>query len=232
MMKSRHSKLALVIPAAMLLAACSSTPKSTDTSGVTDQRLATNFTDQGVKVFYTLTGKLEKIEVTGQADAWKGNVDLQAEADAYAKMVKFLYGSDVTQERKLKIIGRAIEKAQDQSLDRSQKVDGTIMTTDHDIEIEERSNKANDQAGMKNGAAGKPGTERSKSAQRAAKSINETMMETATTLTSAGRLSGMRKVRDSVINQGKTYVATYEWNERDQATLESVRARMSGRTAP
>ena len=231
-MKTTALMFTLAFPAALLLTACSSTPKLDETAAVKDQRLATNFTDQGVKVFYTLTGKLEKIEVTGQADAWKGNVELQAEADAYAKMVKFIYGSDVSQERKLKIIGRAIENARDQSLDRSTMVDGTIMTNDQEIEIDERSLKADAKADDKAGSSRKPGTERSKSAQRVAKVLNETILETVTTLTAAGRLTGMRKVRDSVVNQGKTYVATYEWNERDQATLESVRARMNNRINP
>lgn len=231
-MKTASLAIAIVFPVTLLVSACSSTPKSSDTGAVTDQRLATNFTDQGIKVFYTLTGKLEKIEVTGQADAWKGNVELQAEADAHAKMVKFLYGADVSQERKLKIIGRAMEKAQDQSLDRTQLVDGAIMTSDHDIELEERSLKADTKPEAKASPAIKPGSERSKSVQRAARALNETMMETATTLTAAGRLTGMRKVRDNVVNQGKTYVATYEWNERDQASLESVRARMNARINP
>lgn len=231
-MRNSALVLALALPTALILGACSSTPKPDETAAVKDQRLATNFTDQGVKVFYTLTGKLEKIEVTGQGDAWKGNVELQAEADAYAKMIKFLYGTDVTQERKLKIIGRAIEKAEDQSLDRSHQVDGAVMTTDQELEIEERSNKSDPKMDARSVAGGKPGKERSKSAQRAAKALNETMMETATTLSSAGRLTGMRKVRDSVINQGKTYVATFEWNERDQASVESVRARMNGRANP
>lgn len=231
-MKTAPLAIAIVFPVTLLASACSSTPKSSDTGAVTDQRLATNFTDQGIKVFYTLTGKLEKIEVTGQADAWKGNVELQAEADAYAKMVKFLYGADVSQERKLKIIGRAMEKAQDQSLDRTQLVDGAIMTSDHDIELEERSLKAEAKPETKASPVIKPGSERSKSVQRAARALNDTMMETATTLTAAGRLTGMRKVRDNVVNRGKTYVATYEWNERDQASLESVRARMNARINP
>lgn len=231
-MNTSSLAIAIAFPVALLVSACSSTTRSADATAVTDQRLATNFTDQGIRVFYTLTGKLEKIEVSGQADAWKGNVDLQAEADAYAKMVKFLYGTDVSQERKLKIIGRAIEKAQDQSLDRTHLVDGAIMTNDHDIELEERRLKADRKQDSKADSFGKPGSERSKSAQRAAKVLNETVMETATTLTAAGRLTGMRKVRDSVINQGKTYVAIYEWNERDQASAERVRSLMSARMNP
>jgi hypothetical protein len=222
----------LAIPALVLITACSSLPKSDKETGVKETRLATNFTDQGIKVFYTLTGKLEKIEVYGQAEAWKGNVELQAEADAYAKMVKFLYGTDISQERKIKIIGRAIEKAQDQYLDRSKMIDGSIISTDREVEIEEQDRQQETKSGNKPIGGSNPGAELTKASQRAARSLNETVMETVTTLTAAGRLTAMRKVRDSVINDGKTYVATYEWDERAQATVESVRSRMNSRTTP
>ncbi len=84
-MNTSSLAIAIVFPVALLVSACSSTTRSADATAVTDQRLATNFTDQGIRVFHTLTGKLEKIEVSGQADAWKGNVDLQAEANTFHK---------------------------------------------------------------------------------------------------------------------------------------------------
>ena len=40
-------------------------------------------------MFYTFTGNLDRIEVYGLAPAWKGNVDVLAEADA-AALVQFM----------------------------------------------------------------------------------------------------------------------------------------------
>ena len=42
---------------------------------IKDLKLATDFTDEGVKVIYTLAGNLKSIEVTGQSEVWKKNVE-------------------------------------------------------------------------------------------------------------------------------------------------------------
>ena len=51
-------------------------------------------------------------------------------------------------------------------------------------------------------------------------------METITTITAKGRLTGVRKVRDSQTNNGKTYIAVYQWSDKDQSAAESIRDRM------
>ena len=52
---------------------------------------------------------------------------------------------------------------------------------------------------------------------------------TVTNLTSKGRLTGVRKIRDFRRNDGKTYVAVYVWSDKDQATSEYIRNRMQGK---
>ncbi len=200
--------------AVLVLAACAS-PRQEQQAvpGLKDQRLATDFTDEGIKVHYTLMGKLEKIEVYGQADAWKSNVETVAEADALAKLVKFIYGNEVATERKVKLIGRAIEDAEESMLRNSAGSGEPIATTDKQLEEEIR-------AGKSSGAS-------SESARRKAKILNETLTETVTTMTAKGRLTGVRKVSDYRRNDGKLYVAVYQWSEKDQAASESVRERMN-----
>jgi hypothetical protein len=189
------------------MAGCSSV-KLNEPSSIKDAKLATNFTDEGVKIFYTFTGKLEKIEVYGQADAWKGNVESLAEADALAKLVKFVYGNDVSTNRKVNIIGKAIENAED-----STNTD-TITSDSKELESELRN---------------KPNNSNSSNAKRTAKIVNETVTDTVTSMKSQGKLVGVRKANDYQKDNGKTYVAVYVWSEKDQAISENIRKRMMGK---
>jgi hypothetical protein len=196
----------------LALTACSSTTnKNINTDRLENRKISTDFVDEGVIVHYTIFGKLEKIEVFGQADAWKGNVETLADADAYAKLVKFIYGNDVNTNRRVMIIGKAIEQAKDQS--RIDSPQDLLQTNDKQIE----------QAIARDGAP----NERSNSSLRSAKILNETVSETLTTITSKGKLVGVRKIRDFQRNDGKLYVAVYQWSEKDQATVDNVREQMN-----
>lgn len=200
-----------------LLSACSTSPNNSGAkTNLKDQAVATDFTDEGIKITYTLTGKLDSIEVYGQAEAWRGNVEAIAEADAMAKLTKFINGKNVSTERRVKVIGKSIEEAQDNKLDKFKSQDGTINVTDKQIEYEPYVDK-NQQSSQ------------DASAQRNAKAINETIVTTITSITSKGRLTGVRKIRDFQRNDGKTYVAVYVWSDRDQATSEYIRNRMQGK---
>ncbi len=201
-----------------ILPACSTTEssKSNASGAVKEQRLSTDFTDEGIKITYTFTGKLESIEVYGQAEAWRGNVEAIAEADAMAKLTKFVNGQNVSTERRIKIIGKSIEDARDNKLDKFKSQDGTINVSDKQIEYEpmiERSQQSS----------------QDNSTLRNAKVINETIVTTVTNITSKGRLTGVRKIRDFQRNDGKVYVAVYVWSDKDQATSDYIRNRMQGK---
>lgn len=185
-------------------------------SNLKDQSIATDFTDEGIKITYTFTGKLEFIEVYGQADAWRGNVEALAEADAMAKLTKFVNGQNVSTERRIKIIGKSIEDARDKKLDKFKSQDGTINVTDKQIEYEPMIEKSQ-QSSQDN------------STLRNAKAINETIVTTVTNITSKGRLTGVRKIRDFQRNEGKVYVAVYVWSDKDQAASDYIRNRMQGK---
>ena len=204
----KHKFKLILIAAAISMAGCSSSIKLNDPAPIKNTKLATNFTDEGVKIFYTFTGKLERIEVYGQADAWKGNVETLAEADALAKLVKFVYGNDVSTNRKVSIIGKAIENAEDATNT------DTITSDSKELESE-----------LKN----KPINSNSTNAKRAAKIVNETIADTVTSMKSQGKLVGVRKANDYQKNNGKTYVAVYVWSEKDQAISENIRTRMMGK---
>ena len=204
----KHKFKLILIAAAISMAGCSSSVKLNDSAPIKDTKLATNFTDEGVKIFYTFTGKLERIEVYGQADAWKGNVETLAEADALAKLVKFVYGNDVSTNRKVNIIGKAIENAEDTTNT------DTITSDSKELESE-----------LKN----KPNNSNSTNAKRTAKIVNETITDTVTSMKSQGKLVGVRKAKDYLKDNGKTYVAVYVWSEKDQSISENIRTRMMGK---
>jgi hypothetical protein len=209
--------LLLALTASFLLGACSSTPNSPSaSSNLKDQSIATDFTDEGIKITYTFTGKLQSIEVYGQAEAWRGNVEAVAEADAMAKLTKFVNGQTVSTNRRVKVIGKSIEEASDNKLDKYKSQDGTINVTAKQIESD-FSGDQNQQSSQETNAV------------RNARTINQTIVTTVTNITSKGRLTGVRKIRDFQRNDGKTYVAVYAWSDKDQATSEYIRNRMQGK---
>ena len=209
--------LLFALTVALVLGACSSTPqKNSDSNNLRDQAISADFTDEGIKITYTFTGKLDSIEVYGQAESWRGNVEAIAEADAMAKLTKFVNGKNVSTARRVEVIGKSIEEAQDNKLNKYKSQDGTIVMTDKQIDSEHSVDKSQQSS-------------QDSSATRNAKVINETLVTTVTNITSKGRLTGVRKIRDFQRNDGKTYVAVYVWSDKDQATSEYIRNRMQGK---
>jgi hypothetical protein len=183
------------------------TPPSDTTTAVKDQRVATDFQDQGVKIYYTLLGDLDRIEVTGVAPAWKGNYTIVAELDAKEKLIKFINGESVTTERRVKIIGKALEKAQDNTLNKFKTADGTINFTEAEL--------GQDAGGTSDNTS-----------RRVAERVDNTVVTAVTTITAKGRLTGVRKIREGVRDDGRFYTATFQWSEKDQSTAEFIRNRM------
>jgi hypothetical protein len=191
--------------------------KNTNSPDIKERQLSTDFTDEGIKITYTFTGKLESIEVFGQAEAWRGNVEAIAEADAMAKLTKFVYGKDVSTSRRVKVIGRSLEAAKDNKLTAYSNKEGDIEITDKQIE------------GLPLAGGSSLKTDTSSTAERQANALNATIVTTITDITSKGRLVGVRKVRDFQRNDGKVYVAVYVWSEKNQAASEYIKKRMQNK---
>lgn len=189
-------------------------PTETSTA-VKDTRISTDFTDQGIKIFYTMGGKLEKIEVFGTAPAWKGNVEIVAEADAMDKLVKFVHGQTVSTDRRVKIMTKAMDRARDNTLNRFKTVDGTVAFNAQELESDAPSApRASEESGRDN------------TSRRIADRVEDTLINTVTTITAQGRLTGVRKVRDEVKQDGRLYVAIFQWSPEDQSVSELLRSRM------
>lgn len=180
---------------------------------VKETRVSTEFRDQGVKIYYTLTGQLEKIEVVGTSPSWKRNHEVIAEADAMDKMVKFIYGKNVTTDRRVKIISRALDHASDLTSNKFRTVDGTVETDSRELEADIKNNGGEE-------------SQRENTAKRNAKIIDETTVNVVQTITASGRLVGVRKIGDGTKDDGKTYIAYYQWSKKDLATSIDIRNEM------
>jgi len=180
---------------------------------VKDKRITADFKDQGLILHYTMTGKLEKIDIYGTAPAWAGNHVVLAELDAKEKLLKFVYGESMDTNTQRQILAKTLEKAQDNTLNRFDNNNDLIFDA-RELEREfERSDNT-------------PAAEPSNSSRRIAHRIESAVLEKAVTLTSQGRLTGMHKVDDGVSTSGRYYWAKYEWDERSQATSMLMRNKM------
>jgi major membrane immunogen (membrane-anchored lipoprotein) len=212
----KKTALAMSMAAMITLTGCGSfgskqqalSPPTDSQTAVKDGTISTEFKDEGIKLFYTFTGKLDRIEVYGLAPAWKGNVDVLAEADAMDKLVKFVHGQTVSTDRRVKIMAKSLDKARDNTLNRFKSNDDNLNFDSKELENSGSENTSNN------------------TSRRIADRVENTLVNTVTTITAKGRLTGVRKVRDSVVQDGKLYVAVYQWSEKDQATSELIRGRM------
>lgn len=215
-----RSIIAVAVIAALGLSACSTTKPTAGMNqpsdsqvAVKDTTIATDFKDEGIKIFYSLTGNLERIEVYGIAPAWKGNQDIIAEADAMDKLVKFVHGKTVTADRRVKIMSRTLDRARDNTLNRFKNSDGLVSFTADDVETEIPSAKSDSSS-------------RDNTSRRVADRVENTLVTTVNRITAQGRLTGVRKIGDRLLDDGKIYVAVYQWSERDQTASEFIRNRM------
>lgn len=224
----KKTSLSIAVMLALSLSACS-TFKSAgidpgEVSSVKDQtaNLSTEFKREGVKVYYTWSGNVDRIEAKGFAEVWRGNYEHVAELEAKEKLVKFLRGESVSSTRKTQIIAKSLERAQDNTLNKFKSLDGTIANTAESIELEEAEKKADT-----------PNTseENSKSNTALRKtSVNNAQIVTSNiTVTSSGRLTAIYKLSGAVVNDGKVYIGTYIWTPKDQKAARDIARLMDAR---
>ena len=172
--------------------------------------------DEGIKIYYTLLGDLERIEVYGVADAWKGNVEIRAEADAKERLVKYLYEEKVNSRRNIEVIARTLDKARDDALNKIENdmpVASIVEFKQDSIESEIAQSPA-------------PNNSNDNTSRRVAERIEETKVTAITSIVASGSLRGMRKIGERLSNDGKKYIAIYEWSTKGQATANEIRRKM------
>ncbi len=187
---------------------------------VKDQVVSTSFEDQGVIIDYTTFGNLKKIKVYGVAPSWKGNVRILAEADAMDKLVKFVHGQSVSSQRRNRVIAKSIDNATDNTLNRFKNIDGGNRFSANELIPPETDFIAPGEAD--------PGLNdsRDNTSQRIASRVENTLVNAITTIDASGRLVGVHKTGEYTKDDGKTFIAVYEWSEDTQDISNLVRSRM------
>jgi hypothetical protein len=189
-----------------------------NTTAVKDTTVAVT-NDDGIKIYYTLLGDLDRIEVYGVAETWKGNVEIRAEADAKERLVKYLYEEKVDTQRSIEVTTKTLDKARDDALNRIENGLGAPSIVEFDAETVE-AEVAQEQA------SGAPKTTNDNTSRRVAERVEQTKVSALTKITSGGTLRGMRKINGGFRNDGKVYFAVYRWSEKDQGTANEIRSKM------
>ena len=214
-------KTLIALTVVALIAGCSSTKQSIklDDVNVKEQRLATDFKREGIRVTYSLGGDVDKIEAFGYAPVWRGEYRIVAEADAKDKLIKFLRGETVDTQRMTRVVAKSIERSQDNMLHKTKTVDGAIVIADTDIEsgTVKEPQASNDENSKENTALRKA-------------SINNARIVTSTIVVSAqGRLSGVYKEKGFTSEDGKTYNAIYVWTPKMQQSARFISTMMDSK---
>ena len=215
-----------ILLASTILTACSSAKNTGfeqaqgNQVAVMDQKITTEYSDKGIILHYTLFGKLESIEVYGVAAAWKSNPEILAEADAKEKLVKFVFGEQVDSDRNVKILAKSLEKARDNAVNN---ITTGITGTDNSFmssQLEAELLKEEATQGRTNIADDK---DKDNTSRRVAERLDDTITEALTRITAGGRLVGVRKVGDQILDNGRLYVAKYVWSEDDAKAAGGIR---------
>jgi len=196
----------------------SDNPSSSTANAISDQRIASNdFKRQGIKIFYTLNGKLDAIEATGYSPVW-GNSENAireayrvAELEAKKSLNDFINKETITSAVSVKMISQNLEQARDQKNSRfnSNQVGRTdeLVATDEEVDkakITQTTREEN--VAVRNDAL------------RISSTVNTTI-----TNTNQGILGGMYLVDGQAINNGKNVRVVMRWDPKHADIRNQVR---------
>jgi len=196
----------------------SDNPSSSTANAISDQRIASNdFKRQGIKIFYTLNGKLDAIEATGYSPVW-GNSENAireayrvAELEAKKSLNDFINKETITSAVSVKMISQNLEQARDQKNSRFNS--NQVGSTDELVATDEAVDKAKiaqttreDNMAVRNDAL------------RISSTVNTTI-----TNTNQGILGGMYLVDGQDINDGKNVRVVMRWDPKHADIRNQVR---------
>jgi len=211
-MKIAHTALL----ATLVLSGCGTfLDKSNEVDGgkvtaIAEQRLSTNFRKEGIKIDWTITGKLKAIEVTGYAPA-NGNTEFQqdaafdaAELDAKAKLTRFLH-EGISSSRVSNTISRNIEKARDVTRNKIKGGDDAVTMSDTEA------------------AQTKPAEDNQNVATR--DNTNDTTRTLIKKISEEARgiLSGVYVKDTDIMGDGRTVKVVIRWDRDSQNAVKELR---------
>jgi len=183
---------------------------------ISEQRVASDFKRQGIRVIYSLTGELEAIESVGYAPVWGNSQNALresyrvAELEAKKAMNDFINKEIITSTVSVAMVSRNLENARDN------KVNNFSTNRGRDNVVSE----ASDEDLLNEGQAS--GQETNTAIRNDAINI-ASRVRTNITIRNTGILGGMYLVEGEVINSGRTVRAVYRWDRRHNAVRGNVR---------
>lgn len=227
----KRSILALAVVAVLGMTACSSTKTSADVTdrgssisagpqqAISEQRLASDFKRQGVKVIYSLTGNLEAIETVGYAPVWGNSQNAAREAfrvaelEAKKSLNDFINKETIRSTTSVQMISKNLEKATDNKTNNF----ATNKNRDTVASI------ADDETAK---ADGEVNREENTAVRRDALEV-ATRVNTTITTNNRGILGGLYLVEGDVINDGKTVRVVYRWDLKHNPVRMQIRNMMA-----
>jgi hypothetical protein len=219
----KHTALYLALVMAMGLTACSSTKVSDVGSGtavppgtqqaISEQRAASDFKREGVRMIYSLTGNLEAVEAVGYAPVWGNsqNAVQSAYEVAYVmakdRMSSFLHPETITSKRVVDTISKNLEKARDNKTNKfatNKSNDFAVETSDTEAAREGEINREENTA-VRNDAL------------NIASNIRTTV-----SVQRSGILGGVVFKDGRVINDGKNVQVLVRWDRKDNTQRRVV----------
>lgn len=227
----KRSVLALAVVAALGITACSSTKTSLDVSNqgsaipagtqqaISEQRLASEFKRQGIRVIYSRRGELEAMETTGYAPVWGNSQNAAREAfrvaelEAKKSLNDFINNETIRSTTSVQMISKNLENATDNKTNNF--ATNRNRDTVSSVAIDEETPKANGEVNREENTAVR------KDALQIATRVNTTI-----TTNNHGILSGLYLVEGDVINSGKTVRVVYRWDVKHQPVRMQLRNMM------
>lgn len=223
----KKTTIAVALVAVFGLSACSSTKQTNVGSGgavppgaqqaISEQRLASDFKRQGIRVIYTWTGNIEAIETTGYAAVWGSSQNAAREAfrvaelEAKKSLNDFINHETIQSTTSVTMISRNIEKARDSKTNNfatNRSPDSDVITSDEEVSGSSANKETN--LAVRNDALN--------IASRVRTNIN---------VRSSGILGGLYLKEGEVINGGRNVRVVYRWDAKHVETRTQVRSMMA-----
>jgi hypothetical protein len=221
--KMKKTALYLALVTAMGLTACSSTKVSDVGAGtavppgtqqaISEQRAASDFKREGVRLIYSFTGNLEAVEAVGYAPVWGNsqNAVQQAYEVAYVmakdRMSSFLHPETITSKRVVDTISKNLEKARDNKTNKF----ATNKTNDFAFETSD----------TEAARAGEINREENTAVRNDALNIASNI-RTTVSVQRSGILGGVVFKDGRVINDGKNVQVLVRWDRKDNTQRRVV----------
>lgn len=219
-------KRVLVVAAMLALTACSSTNNAPPAAGVSpgpqtaisEQLAVSDFKRRGIRVVYSLTGKLEAIETVGYAPIWGRSQNSVREAyrvaelEAKKSLNDFINQEVISTETSVTMVSRNLERARDN------KVNDFATNRNRDIVA---SLESDEQVADANNFNRETNTATRNDALAIATVVNNSIKTR-----NQGILGGLYLVEGDVVDGGRTVRVVYRWDEKHNKQRGYIRQQM------